>query len=52
MIIVVESVSESGKTTWCRIHAADFLVEETFPADRHTQATEAKQQLTTGLTGM
>jgi hypothetical protein len=42
MIIVVEGVSAAGKTTWCRANARDCLVAETFPADRHAQATEGR----------
>jgi hypothetical protein len=37
MIIVVEGISAAGKTTWCRSNASQYLVPETFPADRKTQ---------------
>lgn len=37
MIIVVEGISAAGKTTWCRSHAQQYLVAETFPADRKSQ---------------
>lgn len=37
MIIVVEGISAAGKTTWCRFHAQQHLVAETFPADRKSQ---------------
>lgn len=33
MLIVVEGISASGKTTWCRKHAAAFTVPETGPRD-------------------
>jgi hypothetical protein len=33
MIVVVEGISASGKTTWCRAHAAGFTVVETGPRD-------------------
>lgn len=37
MIIVVEGISAAGKTTWCRSNASQYLVSETFPADRKAQ---------------
>lgn len=37
MIIVVEGISAAGKTTWCRSNVSQYLVPETFPADRKTQ---------------
>ncbi len=37
MIAVVEGISAAGKTTWCRKHAPECLVPETFPPDRHYQ---------------
>lgn len=39
MLIVVEGISASGKTTWCRKHAADFTVAETGPRDDAPDAT-------------
>lgn len=42
MIIVVEGISAAGKTTWCRRHAPDRLVPETFPNDRHLQPSEGQ----------
>ena len=33
MLIVVEGISASGKTSWCREHAAGFTVSETGPRD-------------------
>src|SRR5579863_6694380 len=33
MIVVVEGISASGKTTWCHEHAAGFTVAETGPRD-------------------
>lgn len=43
MIVVVESISAAGKTTWCRKHLAEFLIAETFPADRHSQPNEGDE---------
>lgn len=37
MIIVIEGISAAGKTTWCRAHASDYLVPESYPADRKAQ---------------
>jgi hypothetical protein len=37
MIVVVEGISAAGKTTWCRSNVEQFLVPETFPADRNAQ---------------
>jgi hypothetical protein len=39
MIVVVEGISASGKTTWCREHAAGFTVSETGPRDDAPDAT-------------
>jgi hypothetical protein len=39
MLIVVEGISASGKTTWCRKHAADFIVPETGSRDDAPDAT-------------
>jgi hypothetical protein len=39
MIVVVEGISASGKTTWCRRHAAGFTVSETGPRDDAPDAT-------------
>jgi hypothetical protein len=39
MIVVVEGISASGKTTWCREHAAGFTVAETGPRDDAPDAT-------------
>ena len=33
MIVVVEGPTAAGKTTWCRVHAADVLVPETRSAE-------------------
>lgn len=43
LIIVVEGISAAGKTTWCRKHAPDRLVPETFPSDRHLQPSEGQE---------
>ncbi|MCM2443326.1 hypothetical protein HGO34_26855 [Agrobacterium vitis] len=43
VIIVVEGISAAGKTTWCRRHAPERLVPETFPGDRHRQPSEGQQ---------
>jgi folate-binding Fe-S cluster repair protein YgfZ len=43
LIIVVEGISAAGKTTWCRKHASDRLVPETFPDDRHLQPTVGRE---------
>ena len=42
MIAVIEGISAAGKTTWCRSHAGDCLVAETFPTDRHLQPKEGR----------
>ena len=42
MIVVVEGISASGKTTWCRNHANGHVVAETFPSDRHDQPAEGR----------
>ncbi|ASP87092.1 hypothetical protein [Sinorhizobium meliloti] len=34
MIIVVEGISASGKTTWCQKHGEGILVEERYPVPR------------------
>lgn len=39
MLIVVEGVSASGKTTWCRKHAAGFTIAETGRRDDAPNAT-------------
>ncbi|OBZ95505.1 hypothetical protein ADU59_12430 [Pararhizobium polonicum] len=39
MIAVVEGISAAGKTTWCRTHAPECIVPETFPPDRHHQSS-------------
>ena len=39
MLIVVEGISASGKTTWCRKHAAGFTVPETGSRDDAPDAT-------------
>jgi hypothetical protein len=39
MIVVVEGISASGKTTWCRKHASGFTVPETGPRDDAPDAT-------------
>lgn len=44
MIIVVEGISAAGKTTWCRQHAAQNLIKESYPEkrpDRHADPSEA-----------
>ncbi|MGO6943052.1 hypothetical protein [Rhizobium johnstonii] len=44
MIIVVEGISAAGKTTWCRQHAAQYLIRESYPEnrpDRHADLIEA-----------
>lgn len=44
MIIVVEGISAAGKTTWCRQHAAQYLIRESYPEnrpDRHADPIEA-----------
>ncbi|MBP1862199.1 hypothetical protein [Rhizobium herbae] len=44
LIIVVEGISAAGKTTWCRQHAAQYLIKESYPEnrpDRHADAVEA-----------
>jgi nicotinamide riboside kinase len=33
VLVVVEGISASGKTTWCRKHATGFTVSETGPRD-------------------
>lgn len=43
LIIVVEGISAAGKTTWCRKHAPDRLVPETFPGDRHLQPSQGQE---------
>ncbi|SCX21451.1 hypothetical protein DSM25558_2933 [Agrobacterium sp. DSM 25558] len=44
MIIVVEGISAAGKTTWCRQHASQNLIKESYPEkrpDRHADPIEA-----------
>lgn len=41
MIIVVEGPTASGKTTWCRSHAADVVVPETPSVEPPTDGEEA-----------
>ena len=44
MIVVIEGISAAGKTSWCRQHAPDHLVPETYPQirpDRNHDAREA-----------
>jgi hypothetical protein len=44
MIVVVEGISAAGKMTWCRQHAAQYLIKESYPEnrpDRHADAVEA-----------
>jgi len=44
MIVVIEGISAAGKTSWCRHHAPDRLVPETYPQirpDRQRNAREA-----------
>lgn len=44
VIIVVEGISAAGKTTWCRQHAAQYLIKESYPEkrpDRHADPIEA-----------
>ncbi|MFT4183110.1 MAG: hypothetical protein QM636_14455 [Rhizobium sp.] len=44
MIVVIEGISAAGKTSWCRQHALDRLVPETYPQirpDRNRDAGEA-----------
>ncbi len=40
MIVVVEGISAAGKTTWCRSHAGEHLIPETFPSDRGNQPAQ------------
>jgi hypothetical protein len=42
-VSVVEGISAAGKTTWCRRHAPDRLVPETFPSDRHLQQSNGQE---------
>ena len=39
MIVVVEGISASGKTTWCRKHASGFTIPETGRRDDAPNAT-------------
>ncbi|WP_336511289.1 hypothetical protein [Agrobacterium tumefaciens] len=40
---MVEGISAAGKTTWCRQHAPDRLVPESFPSDRHLRPLEGQE---------
>ncbi|WP_047460190.1 hypothetical protein [Rhizobium rhizogenes] len=42
MIIVVEGISAAGKTTWCRQHASEFLVQESYPELRPDRNADAR----------
>jgi hypothetical protein len=41
MIIVVEGVSAAGKTSWCRQHAAQCLIKESYPENRPDSQADA-----------